>query len=273
MLGLLQIVLSIVLTVIFGINNAITFTFYDMSRLALYFLISNIIITAVFLLLFVIFVYTTEKIDYRKHWKHKIANLISMYGFRFYNRVRLVTTGQENLPQDRNFVVFSNHIEYTDPLFIMQVYKKFPLAFIGKEPLFKIIGLKNLLRGLGNLPLSKYANRSALETILKAIKQVKGGMPMGVFPEAKRTYSNDLIEFKPGAFKLAQKAKADISPVCLYDMHKLSNKWRILPTKVYFKILPIIKYEDYKDLDSIALSKKVYKIINDQMENFKKEKE
>ncbi|MCK4551823.1 MAG: 1-acyl-sn-glycerol-3-phosphate acyltransferase, partial [Tenericutes bacterium] len=145
--------------------------------------------------------------------------------------------------------------------------------FIGKEPLFKIIGLKNLLHGLGNLPLNKHANKSALETIIQAIKQVKGGMPMGVFPEAKRTYSDNLIEFKPGAFKLVQKAKADISPVCLYNMHALSNKVRILPTKVYLTVLPVIKYEDYKDLDSIALSKKVFKVINDQMEIFKKEKE
>ncbi|MCK4552457.1 MAG: 1-acyl-sn-glycerol-3-phosphate acyltransferase, partial [Tenericutes bacterium] len=178
MLGLIQIVLSIVLTVIFGINNAIAFTFFGVSKVILFFLICNIVITFIFLFLFVIFVYTTEKIDYRKLWKHKIANLISMYGFRFYNRVRLVTTGQENLPKDRNFVVYSNHIEYTDPIFIMQVYKKHPLAFIGKEPLFKIIGLKNLLHGLGNLPLNKHANKSALETIIQAIKQVKGGMPM-----------------------------------------------------------------------------------------------
>ena len=122
---------------------------------------------------------------------------------------------------------------------------------------------------LGAIPLTRFVDRSALETILKAIKQVKNGQPMGIFPESKRTYSNDLIEFKPGSFKLAQKSKADISPVCLYNMHDLSKKFRILPTKIYLHILPVIKYEDYKDMDTVQLSKRVFDIINAQMDVYK----
>ncbi len=269
MLALIQIVISIILTVLFGINSAITFTLIDVLTLILIFLLSNIAITIIYILLFVVFVYTTEKIDYRKYWKHKIADFATRYLFRFYYRVRVILTGKENIPSYRNYVVYSNHIEYTDPLFLMQVYNKTPLAFVAKAPLFKYPVLKNILTGLGNLSITKYADRSALETILKAIKQVKSGMPMGIFPEGKRTYSNNMIEFKPGAFKLAQKAKADISPVVLYNMHDLSKKVRILPTKVYIHVLPIIKYEDYKDLDTVSLSQKVYELIDNQLDLYK----
>jgi hypothetical protein len=53
-------------------------------------------------------------------------------------------------------------------------------------------------------------------------------------------------------------------------MHDLNRKWRILPKKVYMHILPVIKYEDYKDLNSATLSKNVYDVLNNQMEIYKK---
>ena len=269
MLAILQLILSVILTAIYSINTGVSFELVDILGILLVFLIANILSAIVILWVLVIFIYATEKIDYRKVCKHRFAHLYSIYLFRFFYRCKLIVTGKENLPKDKNFVVYANHIEYTDPIYIMQAYRGFPMAFVAKEPLFKYPILKNLMIGLGNLPITKFADRSALETILKAIKKVKNGMPMGIFPEGKRTYSNDFIEFKPGAFKLAQKSKADISPVCLYDMHELSRKNRIIPTKVYLHILPIVKYEDYKDMDSVELSKTIYKIINDQMDKFK----
>jgi len=269
MLAILNIIIAIIWTTIYSLNQGVQLNFLGILWILLAFIISFLIITLTLFIILIIFVYTTEKIKPKTKWKHMFVNLYSEYMFRFFSRVKLVATGKENLPKDDNFVVYSNHIEYSDPIYIMQVYKKNPLGFIAKDPLFRFPVLKNLMYGLGCIPIAKYADRSALKTILKAINQVKGGQPMGVFPEGKRTYSNDLIDFKPGAFKVPQKAGADISPVCLYNMHNLSAKGRILPIKVYIHVLPVIKYEDYKDLDSVSISKKVHNIILEQMNKFK----
>ena len=269
MLALIQIIVSILLTVLYGVKTVASFSILNIAGIILVFLIANILTTLALLIIFVIFIYATEKIDSRKVWKRRITNLYSHYLFRFYYRAKLIVTGKENLPKNNNFVMYANHIEYTDPIYIMQAYKDFAMGFISKDPLFKYLVLKNLMYGIGCIPLTRFVDRSALETILKAIKRVKMGQPMGIFPESKRTYSNDLIEFKPGSFKLAQKSKADISPVCLYNMHDLAKKFRILPTKIYLHILPVVKYEDYKELDTVGLSKKVYTIINNQMDIYK----
>ncbi len=269
MLVILQAILAFILTALYAVNINLVFDFSGIITVFLVFIVFNIIVALVLLLLFVIFIYTTEKMSMKAMWKHYVVHYYSMYLFRFYYRVRLIVTGKENIPKNNNFVVYCNHIEYTDPLFIMQVYKNFPIAFVAKKPLFRFPILKNLMYSLGNIPITRYSDRSALESIIKAIGQVKNGQPMGVFPEGKRTYKNELIEFKPGSFKLAQKAKADISPICIYDMHKLAKKWRILPTKVYMHILPLITYEEYKDLDTVSLSQKVYDIINEQLNKYK----
>ncbi len=269
MLAILNIIIAVIWTTIYSFNHGIQLNFMGVLWILLAFVISFIIIILTLFIILIIFVYTTEKIKPKTKWKHIFVKLYADYIFRFFIRVKLVTTGKENLPKDDNFVLYSNHIEYTDPIYIMQVYKKNPIGFLAKDPLFRFPVLKNLMYGLGCIPISKYADRSALKTILKAINQVKEGQPMGVFPEGKRTYSNDLIDFKPGAFKVAQKASADISPVCLYNMHDLSKKRRILPIKVYIHVLPVIKYEVYKDLDSVSISKKIYNMILEQMNKFK----
>lgn len=99
---------------------------------------------------------------------------------------------------------------------------------------------------------------------------------MGIFPEGKRTYGNHPIDFRPGSFKLALKAEADISPIAVYDMHEIYRKGRILPVTVYLHVLPLIKYEEIKDMDTIAIAQMVQAKVMAQMElfaqNTKKEK-
>ncbi len=269
MLAILQLIVSLGMSILYSIEVGINFDFAGIFGFIIIFLVANIIMIIILLLLYVVLIYSTEKISPTAMWKRYMINHLNVYLFKFFYRTNLQVTGKENLPRNWNFVIYSNHIEYGDPMFIMQAYKDYPVGFIAKDPLFKYPILRNLMYGTGCIPITRFADRSALESIVKAIKQVKDGQPMGIFPEGKRTYSNDLIEFKPGAFKLAQKAKADISPVCLYNMHELSKKWRIWPTKVYLHVLPIIKYEDYKDMDSVELSKKVYDVVNEQMNKYK----
>jgi 1-acyl-sn-glycerol-3-phosphate acyltransferase len=94
---------------------------------------------------------------------------------------------------------------------------------------------------------------------------------MGIFPEGKRSFSNEMIEFKPGAFKLAMKPKADILIGTLYNFDKIFKTFPYKKHKAYIHFLPVLKYEDYKDLNSIELASKVKGIIQVQLDKFKKE--
>ncbi|MDD3477590.1 MAG: lysophospholipid acyltransferase family protein, partial [Candidatus Izemoplasmatales bacterium] len=167
------------------------------------------------------------------------------------------------------FVVYANHIEYTDPIYVRLLFRKHALAFVAKEPLFKTFLIKNLLNGIGCISIGKDADRSAMKSILESIKRVKDGQPFGIFPEGKRTYSNDLTEFKAGAFKLAQKANADIVPVCLYNMHGILRKGRIRTQKVYVHIFEAIPHEDFASLDTFVIADRVKSLISSKLEEFK----
>ena len=108
-----------------------------------------------------------------------------------------------------------------------------------------------------------------MQAVLQAINQVKNGQPIAIFPAGTRTHANTMNDFKPGAFKTAQKAKADISLVVLYNFQKTVKTFKLFKAKIYLKVLPLIKYDEYKDLDTNSISDLVYIKIKDELESFK----
>lgn len=183
--------------------------------------------------------------------------------------IKVIVTGKENIP-DGTFVLMGNHQENYDIMILKPIFRHVPLDFIAKEALFKVAFIGRWIRILGNIPISKFADRSAAESIIKGIKHVKNGIPMAIFPEGKRSFSNEMIEFKAGAFKLAMKSKADICIVTLYDVAAVS-KIPYLRSKTYVHVHPLLKYEAFKDLSSQELSQKVKDIIQVRLDQFKQD--
>ncbi len=270
MLFLLQILFALTLTILYTIKQVTMFDYLSILSILVVFFIALIAYMILLFAFYIPFIYITEKMDKKSKFKHIMVNLLGKYIFLDLFRVKLEITGKENIPTNSLFVMYANHIEYTDPIYVRFIFGKFPLAFVAKEPLFKVILVKNILSGIGCVPITKNADRSAMKSIIESIKIVKEGQPMGIFPEGMRTYSNTLTEFKPGAFKLAMKASADIVPVCLYNMHGILKKNRIRTHKAYVHVFPPIKFDDYKDLDSVTIAENVKKIINDKLDEYKK---
>lgn len=200
---------------------------------------------------------------------HRFGNSLLRLSQRLL-RLKVVVSGKENIPEGK-FIFVGNHQENYDIIALKPIFNDHPLNFIAKEPLFTTPFLGPWLNILGNVPIGKVANRSAAESIIKGIKKYKYGHPMGIFPEGKRSYGNEMIEFKPGAFKLAMKPKADILIGTLYNLDKIFRTFPYKRHKAYIHIHPVLKYEDYKDLNSIELSHKVKGIIQEQLNKFKKE--
>jgi len=207
-----------------------------------------------------------SKIDNKLN--HRFGNSLLNLG-RHLLRVKVVVTGKENIPTT-NFVFVSNHQENYDLIILKPIFKNIPLSFIAKEALQRAPFFGKWVELLGNILISKDADRSAAESIVKGIRRVKEGLPMGIFPEGKRSFSNEMIDFKPGAFKLAMKPKADILICTIYNFAEIYKKIPFRRLKVYVHIHEILKYDDYKELNSIELSKRVKAIIQEKLDEYKK---
>jgi len=199
-------------------------------------------------------------------FNHKLVNSFLNLGTHLI-RVKVKVTGKENIPKG-NFVLVSNHQENYDIIILKPIFKNHPLTFISKESLMNTPFIGRWIKILGNIPISRYADRSAAESIVKGIKRVKSGMPMGIFPEGRRSFGNELIDFKPGALKLAMKPKADILVVTLYNISNVFKNYPFKTQKLYVHIHKLMKYEEYEVLSSKELAEKVKGLIQIQLDKF-----
>lgn len=271
MILLLNILMAFAITAWFFVSDRLATTFPQILWAILIFIVVFVAVALFWVLFFCLSLYILEPFGKKKMWKHRFYLIFGVYALVHLLRVKLIITGRENIPDGNRFVVYSNHIEYVDPVYIKEAFKNKPLAFVAKKSLFRFPCLRQLMVGAGCIRLKRGMDREALQSVLKTIKAVKEGQPMAVFPEGTRSHSNEIADFKPGSFKIAMKAKADIVPVCLYDMHGIFKKDRIKIHKAYIDIMQPIPYEQYNGMTTQEVSDKVRELIIKRQESFKRE--
>lgn len=205
---------------------------------------------------------------YTDSFNHKFANSLLRLVL-YLCRIKVNVSGLEHMPKDNKFVFVCNHQENIDIPVLMPQFKNHPICFIAKKPLFKAPFIGKWIELLGNVPIGKMADRAAAKSIITGIKRYNEGVPFGIFPEGRRARSNEMVDFKPGAFKLATKPKADLFIGTIYNMGDVFSRIPFRKYQVYVHFHPIMKYEEYKDLNTQQLSEKVKSIIQTKLDEYK----
>ena len=182
-------------------------------------------------------------------------------------RVNLHVSGRENIPKTP-FVLVGNHQSNYDIMGIKPFIKDQPMIFIAKKELFKWPVIGPYVRLLGNVPINRMTARSSIESIIAGIKKYKDGVPVAVFPEGTRSHSNTMIDFKPGALKLAMKPQAPILVVSVYNFCKIWQGWPFKTIHAYLHFHPIIQPESYASKNTQELSKEIKTMIQDKLDEF-----
>ncbi|HOV78641.1 MAG TPA: lysophospholipid acyltransferase family protein [Bacillota bacterium] len=157
------------------------------------------------------------------------------YGFaRFVCRIVLVLLrrwevyGAENLPASGGLVLVSNHISYWDPVVIGCAFNR-QVYFMAKSELFEIPLLGPLLRALGAFPVRR--DRTDSNAIRTALKIIKEGNIVGVFPEGTRSHTGELLRPHMGAAMLASKAGVAMLPVAVSGTRGVFGKVKVFVGK------------------------------------------
>ncbi len=181
-------------------------------------------------------------------------------------RLKVHVTGLEKVPFERKFLLVSNHCSKFDNFVQCAVLRKTQIAYISKPENFKIpIGGRFMRRGL-YLSMPRGNNREEIKTVLKAIEYLKEEkVSIGIFPEGTRSKDGNLHTFKPGAFKIAEKASCPIL-VCsmkgTFDIHK---NWPWKRTHVYMDILDVIEPDVWKEKNTIEVSEYAHNLIQNNL--------
>ncbi|MBE3563309.1 MAG: 1-acyl-sn-glycerol-3-phosphate acyltransferase [Hydrogenibacillus schlegelii] len=148
---------------------------------------------------------------------------------KLYHRVEVY--GREHVDPKRPHIVVSNHVSNLDPIYLAAFYPR-PLSFMAKKELFQTPWLAWLIRALGAFPVDR-AGRD-LTAIRTALRRLKEGRSIGLFPEGTRSRSFAESAFKEGAAYFSIKSGVPVLPAALFGTGEAMPKGKrgIRPAKV-----------------------------------------
>jgi len=121
----------------------------------------------------------------------------------------VTATGYENVPATGPLIVAANHRSYIDPPLIGSWFPR-TVHWMAKDELFRIPILGTLIRWSCAFPVAR--GEADVGAIKRALRLLKEGEVVGIFPEGTRNLSGD-VESKAGAVLIASRAHCPVVPI------------------------------------------------------------
>ena len=138
--------------------------------------------------------------------------------------------GVEHVPKSGGVIIASNHVAYVDPPFLGAVAPR-ELFYLAKAELFSNALFGWLLDKCNTIPIARGAfDRRAIR---RAVKLLKDGKALLLFPEGTRSRSGRFLEPKLGVGKIALEAGV---PVVLERLPKDKEGYRSLGQEIMKRI-------------------------------------
>ncbi|MBR6528537.1 MAG: 1-acyl-sn-glycerol-3-phosphate acyltransferase [Firmicutes bacterium] len=185
-----------------------------------------------------------------KFWSNKIVNWLGL---------EINVVNPENLPEEGPVVYVANHQSYGDVIPFLHVTKH-QVGFIAKDSLERFPVFADWVLRIRSLFIKRGDARTSLGTINEGASLVKEGFSLVIFPEGTRSQSSQMADFKPGALKLATKAKAVVVPVTIKDSYKMFEETGVVKkgTKLDFIV--------HEPIDTSKLDRKELAELGERVE-------
>ncbi len=155
-----------------------------------------------------------DAFDHQSQRFYRVGFVVCRWFFKIFYRFQI--KGVENLPPaGEGFVLCCNHQSYLDPVLMgLGTGKDRKLTFMAKEELFKKPILGVIIRKLGAFPVSR--KKGGKQSIEIAIRRIKQGRIVALFPEGTRSKNKKLLRPKSGIAVIAAQTGANVVPAAIY---------------------------------------------------------
>ncbi len=159
---------------------------------------------------------------------YKLSLLGAKIGLYVFSFGKPKVIGKENVKKinEGSAIICSNHKSAWDPVVLGAVFDNRELHFMAKKELFKKKFANNFLRKVNAFPIDRQG--SDIGAIKHALKILKQGNVLGIFPEGKRNKGEGVLEFKDGLALLAHKSKAACVPVRILKEVKFFKRTTVI---------------------------------------------
>lgn len=178
--------------------------------------------------------------------------------------------GLENIPESGPAILASNHLSFSDSLFLPLAVDR-RITFPAKLEYFTGTGVKGRLtaaffRGTGQIPIDR-AGGSASQAAMDAGKRILAdGELFGIYPEGTRSPDGKLYRGKTGAARLALETGAPVIPVAMVGtdvVQPIGKQWPNLERgTVGVRVGEPMTFERYA---AVEADRAVYRAITDDI--------
>jgi len=131
--------------------------------------------------------------------------------------------GLENIPDKGPAILASNHLSFSDSIFLPLVMDR-KLVFLGKAEYFTGKGVKGaatraFMAGVGTIPVNRGGGRASEAALRTGLQVLASGDLLGIYPEGTRSPDGRLYRGKTGVARLAIESGAPVIPVAMIDTH------------------------------------------------------
>lgn len=149
---------------------------------------------------------------------------------------RLKVEGKENIPKEGRVIIAANHRSFGDPP-LVGVSVPREVHFLAKQELFAFKPFGWTISALNAHPLNRSGDVAAFKMAKRLLEQ---GYAMIVFPEGRRSKTDELAAAKPGVGMLAFMTQSPVVPTYLHNTGYLKE---LRPVKVKFG--PLLRPENF----------------------------
>lgn len=135
-------------------------------------------------------------------------------------------TGLENIPETGGAIIASNHLAVADSFFMpLHVHRK--VRFPAKQEYFTEKGLKGRFKkwfftATGQIPIDRSGGSSAQAALDTAIRVLREGKLLGIYPEGTRSPDGRLYKGKTGVARVVLEADVPVVPVAMVGTDKVN---------------------------------------------------
>ena len=156
---------------------------------------------------------------------------VILFGAWLLFRFKVIGTG--NAPRQGGILIASNHVSHLDPPLVGVAIPRY-VFHMAKRELFKVGWLLRVMRALGTIMVDRGSGQPALD---EAVRYIKHGAAVVIFPEGTRSKAGRLQKGRSGAIVIAIQSGCPILPVAIagsqHGLTKGSKRIKPVPVKVY----------------------------------------
>ena len=174
--------------------------------------------------------------------------------------VKVELVGADRLPAG-GFLLVGNHRSDFDPITAVWALRQWGLTFVTKKENVDIPVGGRLIVGSGCISLDRSDDKQGLLVIRKAVRRIRAGEAIGIYPEGTRSKTGELLPFRVGCFKAAQWARCPLVVLKTEHSELVGKNFLRRRTTVRLTVKAVLPYDEIADMDTKDVGEKVRNIL------------